>query len=140
MGKSNSTKKIRYYWFRNKDVVASRKVFERLKQDKRSHVKEISNIIEDFNSKSSDVTVASDWLDKLPLATPKEFEKFEAGEEVHYNLQVLKERQRLRKKHDKKVEDLTLLESKVKESQIDLLLSKVKCMKEKLSTTPKLKD
>lgn len=132
MAKSTSTKKIRYYWFRNKDVVASRKAFEQLKRDKKSHVKEISNIIEDFNSKSSDVMSASDWLDKLPLATPEEFEKFEAGEEVTYNLQVLKERQRLRKEHLQKMEDLNLLENKVKESQVEFLLSKIKCMEEKL--------
>ena len=132
MVKNAPQKKLRYYWFRNKDVVASRKAFEKLKKDKKNQVKEISTIIEDFNSKSSDVALASDWLDKLPLSTPEEFEKFEAGQEVIYNLHVLNERQRLRKEHLKKMEDLNLLENKVKESQVDFLLSKIKCMEDKL--------
>jgi len=123
-------KKAKPYFFRNKEVVTQKKRLVELKRQYRLLMHDINDLVDVYNE--NEIDESSDWIDNLPLQSLSDIYKFLSGEKDDYSLSKIDLRSRLRKEHAEKVEEFVKLESDIYINEIDIILSKIKCIKLKL--------
>jgi len=123
-------KKARTLFFRNKDVVAQKKKLVELKKKYRAIIGHINNIVDLYNENELEDT--DEWLSRLPLQSLSDIYEFSSGEKDDYSLSKINLQSRLRKEHAEKVEEFAKLESDIYINEIDVILSKIECIKLKL--------
>ena len=115
---------------KNAEVIKYNTAISDLVAEQQQAHKDIENIFEKFQSSNNE---PEDFLDRLPLETLKEIEDFEFGKNKKvFPMGVLKERTKLLKERDEKIKHLDTINKSITENNIDLLLSKIKCVMESL--------
>jgi len=97
-------------------------------EQQQAHI-DIENIFNKFQASNDE---PEDFLDRLPLETLKELEDFEFGKKKVFCMDVLKDRGKLLKEKDEKINHLNIINKNITENNIDLLLSKIKCVMDSL--------
>ena len=125
------TKKPRVLWFRNKEVVSHKKELKLLRQELASDESRLDKLYDEYYKCVTQLN-SHDWSEKLSLESVKEFYEYMAGKKKSFALQAISSAAGLRKSQDELNNKLDILEFKIKENEIDILLSKVKCIQEKI--------
>lgn len=125
-----NAKKARPLFFRNKEVVAQKKKLAELKRKYRLLIKEINTLVDVYHE--NEFEDSDEWLSKLPIQSLSDLYKFLSGKKDDYSLSKMDLRSRLRKEHALKIEEFIALEREIHINEIDIVLSKIKCVKSKL--------
>ncbi len=107
------------------EVKSKETELKNLQKSKKGIELEISELIYDFNDKILAASDPSNFIEKLPLNSLKEFENFSAGREISSNLGILRSKIQLRKDKDKMVDSLSLIDKQIANNKIELLLAKI---------------
>ncbi len=130
---SSNNKKVRSLFFRNKDVVAEKKKLVELKKQKRGTISNIDDIVETYNDKCLILLLDEHWLERLPLDSIREFNRFLSGDKHDFGLPALKIQSDLRKAHEEQVDLLLKVDRDIMIGKIDIILAKIDCIQDKLS-------
>lgn len=118
----------------SKDVNQKQIELKELEKNRKSIEKDIKNIVDNFNAKT--FNNSEKFLDKLPIDSLTELQEFLSGKKEN-NLEILNTRSKLRKDRNQKIEELHLMDKKISEGQIELLLAKINHMINKIDNTDK---
>lgn len=130
--KSKPRKPKKVNLFDSKKVSDQQEKLKELQKERKIIELKIKSIIDTYNSKSANDKDAERFLDRLPLESLKELQEFLSGKKKDSNLGILRLRAKLRKERNLKIEELSKLDEKISESQIDLLLAKIDCVMDKI--------
>lgn len=107
-----------------KDIDSKKKELEVLKQ-KEEEVKDyIEQLIKEYNTHLPNIIEASGKINKLPFETLKELFDFELGEIKPYK-DMINLKMELEQKREKELSRLNNINSTIKISKIDILLSEI---------------
>lgn len=114
----------------NEGVIEKKNEVSNLTQERKVTFDNLKQLINHYNTEL-DLDKQGDWTSKLPFETLKELEALQKGR-VKDSLAILNERIKTKKEYEKQRDRVEVLEHKIKETQIELLLAKIGCVEEKL--------
>lgn len=114
----------------NEGVIEKRNEVSNLTQERKIKFDNLKQLINHYNTEL-DLDKQGDWTSKLPFETLKELEALQKGQ-VKDSLKILNERIKVKREYEEQRERVEVLEHKIKETQIELLLAKICCIEEKL--------